>query len=263
MDFSFVLYKNNPMKYLTLLAVVFLLWNCTEEAAVEKADITLTFKGVFDDQPLTMLSDVYSYEDDMKLKFQLIQYYLSDLVLDQSNAIESAHQLVDIASINFGEMYSENLALEGLQVTIPDIPVGNYDRLRYGLGVAPDFNATGPADYEIGHPLSDNYWSWAMGYVFFKIEGNADLEGQGDFSEKLTFHIGTNEMYRSVTATGNFEHSLDRPLALTFELDVYRLLVDGEGEYLNFRETPIDHTNNRVLGNKLADNLVEAIQIYR
>lgn len=251
------------MKYLSLLSVVLLLWNCAEDAAVEKADVTLTFKGVYDDQPLTMLSDVYSYEDDMQLKFQLIQYYLSDLVLDQSNSADAAHPLVDIASINFGEIYTENLALEGLQIIIPDIPVGNYDQLRYGLGVAPDFNATGPADYEIGHPLSDNYWSWAMGYVFFKIEGNADLDGSGDFAEKLTFHIGTNEMYRLVTATGNFEHAVDRPLELTFELDVHQLLVNEAGAYLNFRETPIDHTNDRALGNQLADNLVEAIQIIR
>lgn len=251
------------MKYITLFAIVFLLWNCTEEPAMEKADVTLTFKGVYEDRPLTMLSDVYSYEDDMQLKFQLIQYYLSDLVLDQSNATGAAQQLVDIASINFGEMYTENLALEGLQITIPDVPVGNYDRLQYGLGVAPDLNATGPADYEIGHPLSDNYWSWAMGYVFFKIEGNADLAGQGDFAEKLTFHIGTNEMFRPVMASGNFEHAVDRPLELTFELDVHQLLVNSEGQYLNFRETPIDHTNDRALGNRLADNLVQALQIYR
>ena len=102
-----------------------------------------------------------------------------------------------------------------------------------------------------------------MGYVFFKIEGNADFEGQDYFAEKLTFHIGTNEMYRSVSANGNFDHSVDQPLELTFELDVHQLLVDEGGQYLNFRETPIDHTNDRALGNKLADNLVEAIQIYR
>lgn len=251
------------MRYFTLFVLTLLLWNCSEEASIEKADITLTFKGVYEGTPLTMLSDAYAYEDGMNLKFQLIQYYLSDLTLSQKNTVDGVHKLVDIASINFGEMYTENLALEGLQITIPDIPVGNYDELQYGLGVTPDLNATSPADYEIGHPLSDNYWSWAMGYVFFKIEGNADLEGQGDFAEKLTFHIGTNEMYRAVSVTGNFDHSLDQPLELTFELDVHELLVDDGGQYLNFRETPIDHTNDRALGNKLADNLVKAVQIYR
>jgi len=251
------------MKFLLPIAVLFLFGSCDkQEEESSLSDITLNFKATFGKDPLTMFSSAYPYEGGLNVKMQLFQFYISDVTLiKHSNSSHQEKIILDVASVDFGEIFTAQQASEGVSFLIKDVPTGDYSGIRFGIGVAPDLNATGPASYAPGHPLTENYWSWAMGYVFFKIEGNADLDQSQNFAQKLSFHIGTNEMYRLKEIQKSINHKENQPLQLNFNVDAKRVLSDGNGNFVDFRQVNQDHTNNKPLGNRMADNLVQAITL--
>lgn len=251
------------MRFLIPIAFSFLFIACDKQSdETVVSDITLNFKANFGNDPLTMFSSEYPYEEGVDVKFQLFQFYISDVTLIKHSSNNHEEKVIlDVASVDFGEIFNDQQASEGVSFLIKDVPTGDYSGIRFGIGVAPDLNATGPASYAPGHPLTENYWSWAMGYVFFKIEGNADLDQSENFAQKLTFHIGTNEMYRLKEFEKTINHRENQPLEINFNVDAKRVLNDGNGNFVDFRQINQDHTNNKALGNQMADNLLQAITL--
>ncbi len=235
---------------------------CEDEAAPGVTDVMLNFRGQFGSEPLVMYQKEYAYEEGMRLRFQLFQFYISDVQLMRSPSQAGENpELIDVALVSFEDVQSENAADAGIRFVLEDIPAGAYEGIRFGVGLTPALNSTGPGDYRPGHPLSDHYWSWARGYVFSKIEGNADTDGDGDFESKLTFHIGENEMFREkvfeqpLTLEGGSVRELD------FNVDLRSVLVGAGNEFIDFREVTQDHTNDLELARRISDNLARAIVV--
>ena len=226
----------------------------------EPGVVNLRVKGVFGEEPLQMFERSYAYEEGMEVKFQLVNVYLSDAALTGGGK-DQEEELFDVELVNFEPILDEGAAREGIAFRIEDVPPGIYSGLRLGVGLDPELNATQPGDYQVGHPLTDNFWSWAMGYVFFKIEGNADINGDGQFTEKLTFHIGGDDYYHTVSLPGPIEVRSGGETDVDLVLDLKKVLVNGEGKFLDFREVTQDHTNDPDLAAFLAENFSEAIRI--
>ena len=148
--------------------------------------------------------------------------------------------------IEYSDFYTLELAKEGIQLHFKDIPDGIYSGLRMGIGLAPDLNATQPGDYSAGHALTSNYWSWARGYVFAKIEGNADMDGDGEFSAKLTYHIGKDDLYQVVEFNTPIQIEDGKPSAAHINVDVLDVIKDSDDNYLDITvvENTQDHTNS-------------------
>ena len=111
---------------------------------------------------------------------------------------------------------------QGISFNIGDIPPGDYTGIRVGIGLNSELNSTNPGDYAAGHPLSDNYWSAATGYIFSKIEGNADLNGDNNFSEGITYHSGANEFYQEKTFNKVIRVPEGGTVELQFKVDLQR-----------------------------------------
>ena len=231
----------------------------TTTTADERVDVTLTFRGTFGDQPLRMYDQEYAYADNMNLRFQLFQFYVSNVQLyGAEKNIPDTVSLIDIDLISFKDVIAQADAERGVQITIPDVPTGTYDGIRLGLGVAPEYNATQPGDYTPPHPLDDHYWSWARGYVFTKVEGNVDYDRDGTYDEKLTFHLGENPFYRTLNIA---EPVIVGPnnQDIIFEVDLRRVLQVPQGDYVDFRTVTQDHTNDMELVGFMSDNLRSAV----
>ena len=236
-------------------------WSCNDEAPADQTGtVTLNFVGQFDNDPLLMYERPYSYPEGVTTKFQLFHFYLSDVALLPADGGPEV-PLFDVALISFKDVQSEEAARQGVSVTAAEVPPGRYDGIRLGIGLTEQLNQTQPGDYTPGHPMSDNYWSWAKGYVFFKIEGIADLEGDGAFGEKLTFHIGLDEHYRERVISRPLEVRSGQPLELRFDVDLADVLAPDGGSFVNFRQVTQDHTNDMELARFLADNLQAAIRL--
>ena len=249
------------MHKLFILGCLFLLLvstRCEDDEAPTTGTLELQFTADFSGEPLQMYADEYDYEDNMAVKFQLFQFYISEVeLLSDADPV----RVLDVDLVSFKDVQSLDAAAEGIRLNAVSAPIGNYTGIRFKLGVSPDLNATDPGDYSVEHPLSNHYWSASMGYVFTKIEGNADLDGSGSFSEKITFHVGTDAMLREVTFDQEINISGDDNLALELGVDLQKILVAASGEFLNFRETTSDHTTNLDVTSFLADNMPRALSL--
>lgn len=253
----------NKILFSCALVLSFGLFTCEKEKnQSDDGQLTLSFKGHFDNSNLKMFTAEYPYEDNMKLRFQLFQFYISDVaLLKTDNAAGDSLRLIDIELVSFKNVQSDAAADKGITFSLKDIPPGTYKGIKFGIGVSADLNAVGPSSYTPPHPLDDNYWSWAAGYVFSKIEGNADLDNSGKFATKLTFHVGGNDFYRKKVLLKNIEIKEKGNTALNLEVDLHRVLAKSTSDYLDFRKVTQDHSGNLTIAKFIADNLQEAVKL--
>ncbi len=249
--------------FLLLVAVLTVL-SCIkkEDDADNQAKLNVNFKADYSSDPLLMFDRVYDYEDAMQLKFQLFQFYISNLrlirVIDAGQTEEIPVLNVDL--ISFADVYTDAEAAAGISSDPISIPPGTYSGLKMGIGLTPELNATQPKDYKSGHPLSENYWDDANSYIYFKVEGLTDLDGDGELANKLTFHVGSEANYREMTFSKPFTVAEQEEVTLSFLIDMYQLLVDEEtGSFLNFREVQASHSNTSPSAAFLADRFPKAI----
>jgi hypothetical protein len=251
------------MLNLFFTTLVILLAGCNQDKeATGPSAVSLKFQGQFGEAPLLMYERAYPYESGMMTKFQLFNFYISEVTLLPENpGAGEGTEIMDVGIVSFKDIQNEAAADAGVQLMADDVPPGRYGGIRFGIGVSEKLNQTQPGDYTPGHPLTDNYWSWAMGYVFFKIEGNADLDGDGQFEQKLSFHIGTNEFYRTKAFERPLEVKSGELLELTFNVDLQQVLAPNGDDFVDFHTITQDHTNDLELAGFLADNLAAAVRM--
>lgn len=224
----------------------------------EFGQVELNFQGFFGSDPLVMLASEYDYEEGMKVRFQLFQFYVSELKLIGKNGEKVS--LGDIELISFENIQSEEAAAKGLSFSFDNIPAGEYRAIEMGIGVPSDLNEKAPSDYAVGHPLAfqGNYWSGLSSYIFTKMEGNADLNGDGEFTEKLTFHIGEKEdvpLYQIISLDYDLTVSKDQSVSLPLAVDLKQVISPSATSFLDFRQVSQDHTNQASVYTLIIDNL--------
>lgn len=69
------------------------------------------------------------------------------------------------------------------KLLIPNVPAGNYDGVRFMMGVDSTRNVSGAQTGALTQ--SDMFWTWISGYIFFKLEGASPLAPNG-----IIYHIG-------------------------------------------------------------------------
>jgi hypothetical protein len=178
-----------------------------------------------------------------------------------AGAEEEKVLLSEVVLINFKDIQSLSAAERGVEIVFKNIPIGNYTGFQTGVGVAPRLNATGPASYPPPHPLDDNYWSWAAGYVFSKIEGNADIDKSGKFATKLTFHSGGDAFYKPVSWAKPISISKESS-EIVLTIDVKDIIWKDQNNFLDFRKISTDHSVNKDLVSFLMTNLQQGLK-YR
>ena len=224
--------------------------------------LELTFQGNFGANPLMMYAREYPYEAGMAVRFQLFRFYLSDLTLLRApGETLNGLKVKDISIVDFKDVQSVEAAQKGVTIRLEGVPAGNYGGLQMGIGVSPTLNKTQPSNYNTKHPLSDNYWSWALGYIFTRIEGTADADGDGRLTDKITFHIGGDPYYRTKEFDKSITIKAGEITKLNFAVDLRRVLVAAPDNFLDFRKVTIDHTNRPELAHFISDNLRNAIEL--
>ena len=223
--------------------------------------MVLNFKASYGQEPLLMFERDYAYEDNMAIKMQLFQFYLSEVSLTKDGGVRLP--ILDVDLISFGDVFDEAAAAEGQNSRIPTaIPPGGYTGIEFTFGLTPALNATIPPDYELGHPLSENYWEASSSYIFYKFEGNVDLNANGEFPDKLTFHVGGNENMRTLTFGKPILIEDEKEVQLNFNIDLQKMLVDeANDEYLDFRQVTQSHSNSSPAATFMSNNIGNAIDL--
>lgn len=208
-----------PPLLLTLALCFFTTCVAEETPSTGTVATTIDFLAKYDDADLAIQRIAYDYPTGAKLKVTLFQYYLSDLELLPADG-GAPVRLADIELIRY-----QSAAEEAITSRTYEVPVGDYVGLRFGLGVKPALNAQDPQNFAADYVLNENeFWSAAARYVFAKIEANADLEDDGTFDTGLSYHLGSDALYTTVTFTGDFSVSEAAAPRLLVAADVLRAM---------------------------------------
>ena len=105
--------------------------------------------------------------------------------------------------------------------TLSNVPVGDYDRIRFSVGVPERENHASPGGLAAGHSLNPNvnglHWSWQGGYVFLALEGDW-LKPDGRQSG-YSYHVATDRLFMTVELPLQLELNADRELRLSLNVD--------------------------------------------
>lgn len=195
-----------------------------------------------------------------KYSFTNLRYYVHDINLVKADGTKQSigNQYLLVSGANVSE-----LDLEGL-------PAGSYTGLTFKVGVDSTTNKTvDPSTLDSGNPLASTspsmYWSWASGYIFFRIDGQVDTSVAGNGSANFPFemHLGTNNFLTPVEVNTNFQVSKDEHPSVTVRFDGEALLSAsnmnlGYGLTLGSVDSIKPYTTTHTMDNMPLANKVKA-----
>jgi len=120
--------------------------------------------------------------------FSELKYVVSNIRLVQADGREISYHVGDL---DRGAAVIDQAKPQTLDVVLADIPAGEYEGIRFGLGVKPELNRLDeerfPKFYAAaGANDTEMMWEWGTGYRFVKIEGF-----YGTDNAELSIHTGS------------------------------------------------------------------------
>lgn len=228
------MFRSIFLKLFTLAAVILTMVSCSDD----KGDLNLNFKLTYDDAPMVMFQE-YDYPSGGKFFLSRASFYISDISLDEEIIKEIDY--IDLTNSHA----SAEAAAEGLDYKILEIPAGSYGTFKFAYGVPAADNAKNWAEFPADNALSRSgeYWDAWTSFVFFKLEGMADLDGDGIFDQGISLHIGGDEVFAELNASVSTEISADAEAS-----KILRIAVD---EVFNNNGQIYDLENNSALHSKV------------
>lgn len=184
------------MKKLFLMAVValYILPGCKKDednqpqaAAPTEAELEMHAHLVWGTQMLATTGTLVTPSDDT-IQVTSANLYLTDFVLiKEDNSIVQLNQTVLVKT-----------GVDG-GFSLGSVPIGNYKGFRFSVGSS-NMNTLQPTDFADGHVLGvqipNMWWSWGSGYIFVRVDGKVDFNGNGnvddDASNGMELHLGLN-----------------------------------------------------------------------
>ncbi len=220
----------------------------------DKTELQMRFQLQYEGKPLVMLTD-YTYPDGKKIQFTRVSFFVSDVV---ASGGDQSVVLKDVDFINLSNSHgSTQLASEGMLYLNEEIALESIDQLSFNIGLTQDQNNSVPADHSSGQPLArpGEYWIAWDSYIFAKIEGWVDLDGDDEVETGIALHMGSNKVLRSTKI------NIDRPANdLTLVIDLAD--VFSRAKIYDIAANPQLHSLSQLpAAEELADNLIQTIQL--
>ena len=251
-----------PMKKLIpiLFFASFLIiqFSCKPDPTLEgTTDVELVFKGKYADE-VFMINQEYDYEGN-PIRFDQFNFYISNVVLVKEivgNPEETEVLEIDFVDLSFKPADIDD-ATKGFSITAPNVPVGDYSGIKINLGVTSDLNKTSWEDYGNGHPLrkSGHYWSAWNSFIFSKTEAKIDIDSDGSFAHKISYHTGADDAYRTKFFAKDITLEEDATTQVSFSVDVKMMFDDIDV----MTETGTHNIGDLSLVNEIMDNLQEKV----
>jgi hypothetical protein len=184
---------------------------------------------------------------------QTFKYYLSNIQLLDAN--QNSHLFKNVLLVDYNN-HSTTFSAE--------VPAGNYQQIKIGIGLDAEQNASDPANFENTHPLAtsqNTYWSWAAKYKFIQIDGKTDLNGDGSLEQLFGYHTGLDTMYATTTIDHAFEVKAQQNTHLSFRLDMNE--VFSKNDTVDCAIEPSWHGNTATasIAFRLTTNFVSSLKI--
>ena len=146
------------------------------------APLNLNVNLMMDGEPLEW-DATYTNAAGQDFTINLLKFYISNVALVNADGSETPLDGLELASFEAGDATSAT-------IMSVDAPAGSYSGIRFDIGVPRELNHLDATLQEA--PLGVDagmYWAWNPGYIFYRIEGQVDLDGQ---DEAWLLHMGTD-----------------------------------------------------------------------
>jgi hypothetical protein len=249
-------------KILLLLFVLpFLSSKCEDDPKPDAINcdgvLNMNFKPTLNNQPF--VANKVFLINGKKVRFSKFQFYASVIPNLSAGSTPSCNNDNIITFVDFTTLDDSLKSINGVTAPVMKAPVGSFQDIVLGLGVGLVLNSKTPSDFPATNPLSksEEYWSSWKSYIFFKLEGLMDKDGDGSFETGITYHTGSNDAYiPNPRITKNIEIT-SKGTTLNFDLDMNKLLTGFDFNTLN----KIENLTQKEDMKKLMTNLVSAISI--
>ncbi|HRK28055.1 MAG TPA: hypothetical protein PK239_12310 [Chitinophagales bacterium] len=240
-----MLLKKNLL-FLIALVIIGFLSACDDN---NEPDYNLTFKvkPLVNGQPF-QLNQAYLSPQNQRFMYEKFTFYLSHVTLVAPDGTEQPVSEV---------MWYDLSNPETVKLKVPD---GNYTTLKFSIGLDSIMNASDPATFAEGHPLSysqNNYWSWATKYIFAKLEGRCDNNpNSAEWETAFLYHLGLDTLYRQTSVARTVSLTQDNLTNIELTLNVEEIFNN-----LDIVANKTTHsTNNLPLAIQVTDNFLAAFE---
>lgn len=253
------------MKHLRLLlpAIVLMLLStsCEKDPELGTTTFTLAVNPMVGNEYLELAKD-YVDQEGYRINTATFRFYAAHITLT------SAQGDVEVAEYAFFDMEQVD---PGKPMTFSvEVPAGDYTGISFWIGLDSVQNASDPALFENGHPLSlspGTFWNWNTGYRFVMLEGYYDTvpntPGPLGTSNFFNYHTGTNQLYaKAELGSASTAFSIAEGEAYTYSLDLDLNKVFYGPQDINRLNDAVTHTVGDVdLAVKFTQNFVRAFTL--
>jgi hypothetical protein len=216
--------------------------------------LNLNFKPNFNTKPF-VINKVYEM-DGKKVRFTRLSFLMTETCpksnINNGGCRPNAY-LIDLTSLD-----DSTKAANGFTQKVNQLEDGNKVGIQLGIGVEKFQNASLPKDFASTNPLSDAglYWADWKSYIFVKIEGLMDKDGDGRFETGITLHTGGDDSFRSIWFDKSFKVDASSPsTVLDFDVNINTLLRGIDLATVNSSH----QTGDKPTMLKIMDNFKDAV----
>jgi cytochrome c peroxidase len=217
----------------------------------DAADLRVDFSPQFSGAPLVFDALKNQTAGGQTISVTRLDFLLSDFALRRTDGIwiEQKHWFGYIG------------ARDGrTNFTLENIPAGNYDRMRFHIGLEPEFNHDNAAQWPANHPLNPEvnrlYWGWSREYVFLALEGG--WQGGGKQSG-FSYHLATDRELMTIELPVALDLNSSREIQIG--LDIGKM-VSAPNKIALSDSTDTSHSRaNDLLAAKLRQNVEAAFDV--
>lgn len=215
----------------------------------EEIDVKVNLQMNVGDEAL--VHDVTYNINGTDVQFTNVAFYLGDMKFETSDGktfeSSSRYNLIKPGVYNFNFSVAADEVAEDYSLS----------RVTFFVGVDADTNAETEMDFterEVDDPLGQQnpsmHWGWAGGYKFLNIDGFADIDGDGEFETKLTYHLGKDSFLKNISLSTNKKiDEGENDFQITFDMSSFLANLDFATE--NFTKVQPD---NMATADKLLNN---------
>ena len=176
------------------------------------ATLSLTFRAVFNSDPLLLDSLRYANSASETLSVTRLSYLVSGIALQREDGAWTELS---------GQVGWIDAEARRSVITLGDVPAAQYRAIRFHVGLDSETNNADPAKWPPDHPLNPNlnglHWSWQGGYIFLALEGR--YRANGAEIKGYAYHLARdpNRSCISLIAALDLVHG-DSTVALDFDI---------------------------------------------
>lgn len=245
-------------KLLTLLMISMAYMSCGDDTPDttqnQEGSIEMALKVTYDGEPL-ILSQNYVYPDGKAMYFSRFSFYMADITLRTEEVVASSD---NTNYLNVGQAHqTAEGAAEGLKFNLNGVKSGDYVNLSFGVGVPVEENNMTPADFPSDNDLSlaGEYWPGWESYIFCKVEGVIDFDGDGNPESDFALHLGADEAFVDVEIDRDFSVNDNQTTELVLPIELKNFFLDGSSIFDIEANPKLHNLSQSAEVNQLARNL--------